>query len=298
MTSEQILMTDNSSASPSLLFGMIFVNWFLFGSSWQCWVSQDASDVSYSNGLKIPTQMVHEVDALPWQWRVNKFWWQIIVLPPRHCYLVWYLSIDFCSEVPGSVECHRMHRMYRIQMGWKYQLKWSQRWMLYRSNDEWTNSKDLESQVVKLWQIIVLPRHHCYLVWYLSIDFCKAVPWKLLLKPLLSPCIMCLQYRGGYDEYRGGFLEYCGGFLEYYGGYSVPWRISWVPWGYSNNKDFPPRYWTSPMLLIISPPRYSWYPPKCIMISPKAKVLKISPHSTWYIVEVIDKGILVNIWWK
>ena len=142
MTSEQILMTDNSSASPSLLFGMIFVNWFLFGSSWQCWVSQDASDVSYSNGLKIPTQMVHEVDALPWQWRVNKFWWQIIVLPPRHCYLVWYLSIDFCSEVPGSVECHRMHRMYRIQMGWKYQLKWSTRWMLYRGNDEWTNSDD------------------------------------------------------------------------------------------------------------------------------------------------------------
>ena len=27
--------------------------------------SQDASDVSYSNGLKIPTQMVLEVDALP-----------------------------------------------------------------------------------------------------------------------------------------------------------------------------------------------------------------------------------------
>ena len=26
---------------------------------------KDASDVSYSNGLKIPTQMVLEVDALP-----------------------------------------------------------------------------------------------------------------------------------------------------------------------------------------------------------------------------------------
>ena len=28
-------------------------------------MSQDASDVSYSNGLKIPTQMVLEADASP-----------------------------------------------------------------------------------------------------------------------------------------------------------------------------------------------------------------------------------------
>ena len=28
-------------------------------------MSQDTSDVSYSNGLKIPTRMVPEVDALP-----------------------------------------------------------------------------------------------------------------------------------------------------------------------------------------------------------------------------------------
>ena len=40
----------------------------------QCWVSQDAPDVSYSNGLKILTKMVLEVDALPNQWQVNKFW--------------------------------------------------------------------------------------------------------------------------------------------------------------------------------------------------------------------------------
>ena len=32
-------------------------------------MSQDASDVSYSNGLKIPTQMVLEVVALPMQAR-------------------------------------------------------------------------------------------------------------------------------------------------------------------------------------------------------------------------------------
>ena len=73
----------------------------------QCWVLQDASDVSYSNGLKIRTKMVLEVDALPKHWQVNKFWkvsckklWQIIVLPPDHYYLVWYLSIDFCLAVP------------------------------------------------------------------------------------------------------------------------------------------------------------------------------------------------------
>ena len=35
-------------------------------------MSQDASDVSYSNGLKI-TGMVLEVDALPKHWQVNKF---------------------------------------------------------------------------------------------------------------------------------------------------------------------------------------------------------------------------------
>ena len=69
---------------------------------------------SYSNGLKIPTQMVLEVDALPKWWRVNQFWrfgksscktivklWHIIVLPPHHCYMVWYLSFDFCSAVPA-----------------------------------------------------------------------------------------------------------------------------------------------------------------------------------------------------
>ena len=58
-----------------------------------------------------------------------------------------------------------------------------------------------------------------------------------------SPCIMCVQYRGGcsvpwgdimstvggYLEYRGG-VQYCGGYhdksggyLEYRGGCSVPW---------------------------------------------------------------------------
>ena len=31
----------------------------------QCWVLKDASDVSYSNGLKILTQVILEVDVLP-----------------------------------------------------------------------------------------------------------------------------------------------------------------------------------------------------------------------------------------
>ena len=93
-------------------------------------------------------------------------------------------------------------------------------------------------------------------------------------------------------------------------GCSVPWGIPsfeiWVPWGdimstvgvfstvgYSNNKRFfppryswyppraswyPPQYWTSPMVLKITPtvlmipPRY-WTP---------STVLKISPHLSWY----------------
>ena len=40
----------------------------------QCWVSQDASDVSNSTGLNIPTKMVSEVNALPKHSQVNKFW--------------------------------------------------------------------------------------------------------------------------------------------------------------------------------------------------------------------------------
>ena len=45
-----------------------------------------------------------------------------------------------------------------------------------------------------------------------------------------------------------GYHDTCGG-------------ISWVPWGYSNNRGFfPPRYWTPSMVLKISP--------TCIMTSP------------------------------
>ena len=34
-----------------------------------------------------------------------------------------------------------------------------------------------------------------------------------------SPCIMCVQYIGGYHEYIGGYHEYTGGYHEYIGGY-------------------------------------------------------------------------------
>ena len=73
----------------------------------QCWVSQDASDVLYLNGLNTPTQMVLQVDALPKHWVVNKFWrfgkLSCKIMPPHHCYLVSYLSIDLCSAVPCKI---------------------------------------------------------------------------------------------------------------------------------------------------------------------------------------------------
>ena len=67
---------------------------------------------------------------------------------------------------------------------------------------------------------------------------------------LKSPCIMCVQYRGG-AQYRGGYHEYrggiswvpwgvqycggyhdkCGGYLEYCGGVQYRGGTSWVPWG-------------------------------------------------------------------
>ena len=77
-----------------------------------------------------------------------------------------------------------------------------------------------------------------------------------------------VQHRGGYHEYRGGlswvpwgmfstvggYHDARGGYHEYRGGCSVPWGeksfVIWVPHGTEH------------------PPRYSWYPPTCIMISP------------------------------
>ena len=71
------------------------------------------------------------------------------------------------------------------------------------------------------------------------------IPYRVtLLKPPspipfhISPCIMCVQYHGGYHErdilstvgdilstvggvqYHGGYHEYHGGYLEYHGGIS------------------------------------------------------------------------------
>ena len=66
--------------------------------------------------------------------------------------------------------------------------------------------------------------------------------------------------------------------VQYHGAISwVLWgRVSLVPWGafcYLNTSivlDFSPWYWL--------PPRYSWYPPTCIMMS--STVLKISSYGT------------------
>ena len=43
---------------------------------------------------------------------------------------------------------------------------------------------------------------------------------------VFSPCIMCVQYRGGYHYACGGNLEYCGGCL-------VPWRDTMINVGIS-----------------------------------------------------------------
>ena len=84
---------------------------------------------------------------------------------------------------------------------------------------------------------------------------------------------------GGYHEYRGvilstvGDVQYRGGknllLFEYPTVLNTPHGTHDIPHGTQISKDgIPPRYWT--------PPRYSWYPPTCI-ISPT--VLSI-PHGT------------------
>ena len=45
----------------------------------------------------------------------------------------------------------------------------------------------------------------------------------MCLSQSTTPCIMCVQYRGGCSvpwgvQYRGGYHEYRGGYLEYRGG--------------------------------------------------------------------------------
>ena len=62
---------------------------------------------------------------------------------------------------------------------------------------------------------------HCYenLVAMATSNNCI---FSLAVYSLLSPCIMCVQYRGGAQyregvQYHGGYHEYCGGYLEYRG---------------------------------------------------------------------------------
>ena len=130
-----------------------------------------------------------------------------------------------------------------------------------------------------------------------------SVPWG----DIMSTVVGYLEYRGGYHDKCGGYLEDRGGcsvpwgdimstvgvILSTVGGYhDACGGISWVPWGcsvpwgdtilwnlstvgdimmhvedimstvgYSNNKRLFPHSTEHP-------PRYSWYPPTCIMISP------------------------------
>ena len=65
------IVTHQLKSTMETLSSTFIENFFI---ERQCWVLKDASDVSYSNGLKIPTQVVLEVDALPKHWRVKKFW--------------------------------------------------------------------------------------------------------------------------------------------------------------------------------------------------------------------------------
>ena len=122
----------------------------------------------------------------------------------------------------------------------------------------------------------------------------------------ISPCIMCVQYRGGYHEYREGYLEYSGGYHDKCGGISwVLWGvfstmgvimstmggyleyrggISWCTWGLMSTvegKSFViwiPHSTEHPHGTQISkdgiphgtehPPRYSWYPPRASWYPP------------------------------
>ena len=92
---------------------------------------------------------------------------------------------------------------------------------------------------------------------------------KTFLFDQVPPCIMCLQYRGGYHEYCGGYHEYCGGYLEYRGGVQC-----------SNNKRFFPTILNTPTVLMISPHVHHDIP-TVLMISPTVlnipTVLKIFP---------------------
>ena len=100
--------------------------------------------------------------------------------------------------------------------------------------------------------------YKCSLSWlWQIIIFAGLWPWSTCDKLMLSPCIMCVQYRGGCSvpwgvQYRGGiswvpwgdilstvgvfstvggYHDKCGGYLEYRGGVQYRGGISWVPWG-------------------------------------------------------------------
>ena len=98
-----------------------------------------------------------------------------------------------------------------------------------------------------------------------------------------SPCIMCVQYIGGYSVYWG-YHEYIGEYLEYIGG------LSWFMWGRKIIKAFD-LYW-KPWGTTEHLPMYSWYPPTCIMISLQCTedlrcTHDIPPMYSWYPLNVL-----------
>ena len=84
-----------------------------------------------------------------------------------------------------------------------------------------------------------------------------------------TPCIMCVQYRGGYHDKCGGYLEYSWGYHEYRGGNHDarggyhPLKFEYrggyhehrggcsVTWGTQITTDSPPPHGTE------HPPQYS-----------------------------------------
>ena len=97
----------------------------------------------------------------------------------------------------------------------------------------------------------------------------------------LSPCIMCVQYIGGYHENIGGYHEYIGGCSVHRGdimmhvGEQVGEKLSIsienpdvlnIP---QCTHDIPPDVlMISPRCTHDIPPMYSWYPPDVLMVSP------------------------------
>ena len=90
-----------------------------------------------------------------------------------------------------------------------------------------------------------------------------------------SPCITCVQYRGGYHDA-------CGGYLEYRGRCSVSWGISWVPWRVFSTVGEIFCYLST--TTVLNTPLYLWYPPHVSRYPHGTQITKDGiPHGTHHI---------------